>query len=101
MLEFYSQLIEIMEDFCDFKKQIKLNDFDIYFKLIAKEIIFIIKVPSLSYFEKAMSKERVTTIKVEFYMIKKKMIKLSIRLKEHRIFKFLTFSSEMPKKTIT
>jgi len=53
VLDFYSRLSEIFEDFSDFKKQnVDCSNFDLFFKLVAKEIIFIIKVPSLNFLDR-------------------------------------------------
>jgi hypothetical protein len=57
-------------------------------------MIFIIKVPSQNHFQRLLSKQTVTTIKIEFYIIKKKMINLTKRLKEHKIYKFFTENQE-------
>ena len=89
--KFNQELRAIFENFSDFKKQDnKIYEHDLYFKLIAKQIIFIIKVPSKELLQKKMMQKTQQTIRVEFFVLKKKMIKLSQRLKDNRINKFLT-----------
>ena len=56
--EFYEKLKSIFEEFSDFKVlNVEFNNFDLFFKLIAKEIIFIIKVPSSVHIQNLMSKK--------------------------------------------
>jgi hypothetical protein len=95
VLDFYMKLQQLFEDFSDFKKvSDKINDFDLYFKLIAKEIIFIIKVPSTDFFEKQLKLTKATNslthIQVDYYLIKKQMITLAKWLRQSRIYRRFT-----------
>lgn len=94
---FYRRTRAIFEDFSDFKKQSdELDSFDLYFKLIAKEVIFMIRIPSLNQIQKQLAGglSLATNIEVDYFFVKKKMIGISRQLKESRVWKFFTSDSD-------
>lgn len=87
-IDFFDKLRAILIKFSDFKKlDFQPWSHDLFFKLVAKEIIFIIRVPSQSYLEKLLLKQVLTTIRFEYFIIKKKQMKLTGRLKQNTVFK--------------
>lgn len=84
--------------FSDFKKLDQPWSHDLFFKLVAKEIIFVIQVPSHASFEKQLRKKAQTTIKIEYFIIKKKQIKLTERLKEKTVFRHFLDTDSQPVK---
>ena len=60
------------------------TNFELYFKLITKEIIFIIKILSLEAFKNEIGKNN--NLNLEYYIIKKKQIKLTERFEKMQIY---------------
>ena len=68
-VEFFEKYSLVLKDFSDFKK-VGENDSDLFFKLITKEIIFIIKSTSRNEFLKKSDK-----INLELFMVENKLSK--------------------------
>ena len=88
--------MEIISDICDFQKPCPNSQCDLYFKIIAKEIIFIIKVMDKPTLKKQLNDgKNFSQILFDYYIIKKKMIILPQRIKKLKIYKFILSEQEL------
>jgi hypothetical protein len=96
--QFYDQIMKVYEDFSDFKI-LKFQDEPInqgekyiyYAKLVSKQILFLIKIPTKQEFTNAVMSHRGLegSLEVEYYRLTKKMIKISKKLSKSRILYLL------------
>lgn len=88
-IDFFDNFHNMLKDLSDFKKinneRAHLVDFDLFFKLITKEIVLVIKMQSRATF---LSQEP-TAINMEFYILKKRQVSLSQRLRDSSAYKHL------------
>jgi len=89
----------IFQDFSDYKQcDSHINQDILYFKLIAKEILFISKIPCLSSLEATMVKKSKPVIPVCIYVMKKKVLQLPERFNNDQIIQFIMSSKPVNAK---
>lgn len=88
-VDFFDTFHNMLKDLSDFKKinneRAHLVDYDLFFKLIAKEIVLVIKMQSRATFLSQEVKQ--TAINMEFFILKKRQVSLSVRLRESTVYK--------------